>query len=93
MTHSWWVFVVDALAVFRLTRLFARDTITERLRTGRKAVGPVLLEPAALLGCEWCLSVWFGAGAVALTALWSFWPYVAAALAFSAVTGVLSERT
>lgn len=46
-----------------------------------------------LITCPWCVSIWFGAGAVALTRFWpQGWQYVAMALALSAVAGFLGER-
>ncbi len=46
-----------------------------------------------LCTCAWCLSVWLAAGVVLLARYCSGWfQYVAAALAFAAVAGWLSER-
>jgi hypothetical protein len=82
--------VVDALAVYRLSRLVARDSITVKFRRWLEAryEGPLV----TLSTCLWCLSVSFAAGTVLFT-WWipMVWSYVAAGLAFSAVAGLLSE--
>lgn len=93
MNTETWYLIINALAVFRLTRLFARDSITAWLRNADIDLPYVTFSPGVLLNCEWCLSVWFGALAVGLTEVWFGWRYVAAALAFSAVAGIISERT
>ena len=82
--------VVDALAVYRLCRLVARDSITRPFRAWleREYTGPLV----TLSTCVWCLSVTAAAAVVALT-WWIplIWSYVAAALALSAAAGLLSE--
>ena len=87
-----WVWlVVDALAVYRLARLVARDTILRGLR--RWVAGRY--EGLAVEGmtCMWCLTVWFAAAVVALTYFvpwWWSWP--ASALALSAAAGFLAGK-
>ena len=92
VNHSTWLLVLDALATFRLTRLLSKDDITFWLREDFDVLG-FIIRPGVLFSCEWCTSVWVGAAVVGLTALWSAWVYVAAALAFSAIAGLISERT
>ena len=81
----------DALAVWRLTRLATRDTITARPRdwaTGRSR----FLE--GLLACPWCTSVWVAAGVVAARRLVpGLWEPVAEVLAASAVAGAADTIT
>lgn len=84
--------VVDALAVYRLTRLVQEDTLTE---PAREAVALVLGESrwSELLHCPWCLSVWLAGGVVLARRVFPrAWPAVARVLAYSAVTGLLTER-
>jgi len=92
MTHDLILLVLNALAVFRLTRLFTRDTITAPLR-GSRRVGEFVIHPEALFDCPWCVSFWAAILVVVATATWTDWPYAAAVLAFSAVAGIVSERT
>lgn len=93
MPHTWWFLVLDALATYRLTRLLVHDTVFAWLRDAEVRVGEWLLAPGDLLHCDWCVSVWMAALVVGLTAAWPhLWLYAAAGLAFSAVTGILSER-
>jgi hypothetical protein len=88
--------LVDALAVFRLVHLIQRDSI---LDTPREHLDLWLQErgldrTAELLGCPWCLSVWCAIGVVGARRMFPrAWPPVAEALAFSAITGILSERS
>jgi hypothetical protein len=82
---------VGALAVYRATRLVVADEVT---RPAREAI--VLNTPdsrlAYLVTCPWCVSVW---AAVAWAGLVAAAPAVAApvgaALAWSAVSGLLSS--
>lgn len=65
MTHSAWWLVVDALAVYRLTRLVVRDSITERAREWVRLMAYIGVDEqtGALLG-------WSGPGGAA--ARWTF---------------------
>lgn len=82
---------VDALAVYRITRLLQVDSITEPLRAkvlarwgGHKY--------AALIDCPWCLSVWIAGGVLlARSVSPRTWDLIARAMAFSAVTGLITE--
>lgn len=85
--------VIDAVAVYRLTRLLQRDTVPPVAE-----IREWLMEHysdrrwAELLDCPWCASVWIAA-LVAL-ARWRFpraWPVLARVLAGSAVTGLLGQ--
>jgi hypothetical protein len=85
--------LVAALATARITRLITTDRITEAPRNRILA----RLDPnglaAYLIHCNWCVSVYAGAGTVAAV-LWTgtigFW--VMAALAFSYVAGWLASQ-
>lgn len=108
MTHSATLLALDALAVFRITRLIVADSITASLRArliGRSYEGQprhmdgtrvaVAARPklAEFLGCAWCVSAWVAVPVVAAQALIAgVWLYVSAVLAFSAVAGLLMER-
>jgi Protein of unknown function (DUF1360) len=85
---------VDALATYRLTRLVTTDSITE---STRRWIGgwdiPKVRRPRVYLfiTCPWCVSVWLAAAVVALTKYQgAYWVYVALALAFSVVAGLLA---
>lgn len=91
LPHSLWWLAVDALAVYRLAVLLTQDTITARLRGRFIERGPQAI--ANLVTCQWCVSIWFAIGAVALTRYWpEGWQYAAMALAFSGVAGFMGER-
>jgi len=97
-------FVIDALAIYRLTRLVTRDTITEGLReTIEKEIQTMVSSGLTtqknadkivyLMGCDWCMSIWVAAFAYTLRkyvpAVWDTLKYV---LAASAVTGALASQ-
>lgn len=92
---------VDALATYRLTRLIVQDDITaplrERVRHAamRSVDSPgIAAKVNTLLSCPWCVGMWVSFGVVAARRLApAAWTPVAAALAFSAVTGVIAENT
>lgn len=87
---------IDALATFRLTRLLVLDEITEPVR---KPVQNWLLDHRyhklyELTSCGWCLGQWVAFGVVgARRYAPRAWHPVALALAFSAVTGIIAEKT
>jgi hypothetical protein len=90
VTHSWWWFVADALAVARLSRLVTTDTITAHVRLG---IAKRAHRVALWLSCDWCVSVPIAAAVVVLTVYTpGIWQYAAFGLALSAVAGHLSER-
>jgi Protein of unknown function (DUF1360) len=89
--------VFDVLATYRLTTLVKDDKITEDLRN---IVFRRYGEPSDedchklsyLLTCPWCLSIYFGAAAVAGRSLFpKVWRPAAKALTYSALTGLLAE--
>lgn len=88
----WFLLVVNVFAVFRLSRIVARDTILDAPRTTitERYHGSLI----DLMLCMWCLSFWFAILATVLTA-WDFtrdgWLVVATVLAISSIVGLLSE--
>ena len=95
--HAFVDVVVDALATYRLTVLIKDDKITERLRRavfrryGERDDKDVR-SPSYLLGCPWCLSIYFGALAVVARRLAPRqWTSLSRTLALSAATGLLAE--
>lgn len=89
--------LVDALATYRLTVLIKDDKITERLRQAVfRRYGHLedtdVRNPSYLLGCPWCLSMYFGTLAVVGRRYAPVaWKPLSRALAFSATTGLLAE--
>jgi hypothetical protein len=89
-TTTTWL-LVDLLAVYRLSRLIARDELLRPFRQwlDAKYTGPLVY----LFQCIWCLSIWVSAAVVALTWWQPYaWSFVAAGLAFSAGAGLIGER-
>lgn len=85
-------FAVAALATARITRLVTTDRITRAPRDGLlRRMEPTSVW-AYLLVCDWCVSVYAGAGVVAALWAWdwSVWPL--AALAASHVAGWLASK-
>jgi len=88
--------VLDALAVFRLTRLVTQDTLPP-VRKAREA----LIEwdekrgkdspYAELITCPWCFSMWVSLGLVFVVKRFAWWKSMRRVLAFSAVSGLLAE--
>lgn len=114
--------LVDAAAVFRITRFVTADHLSRRARRWvirvayrrqrRDGVQPtaVFLDAdapeeavavddtppfaAKLVTCPWCLSVWVAVGVVAARRLAPrVWHPAAVALAASAFTGLVAERS
>jgi Protein of unknown function (DUF1360) len=90
--------VFDVLATYRLTTLVKDDKITEDLRN---VVWRRYGEPSDeaghkisyLLTCPWCLSIYFGAAAVAGRSFFPrAWRPAAKALTYSALASMLSEQ-
>jgi hypothetical protein len=82
---------VDMIATYRLVRLALVDDITLRPRNAllRRFAGK---KYSALLDCPWCLSVWVAFGVAAARSVHPrVWGLIARALAFSAVTGLITE--
>ena len=87
--------VLGALATARITRLVTTDRITEAPRNAilRRLDADSLT--AYLIVCDWCSSVYVGAGVAAAGAAlgWWSWPVaIPAALAFSYIAGYLASR-
>lgn len=87
MTHDVVALTADALATYRLTKLFVEDKITSPIRDFVIRKSQWGME---LITCSWCFSVWTAAGVVAAQILAPReWFVVACVLAFSAVAGFL----
>lgn len=91
--------LVDAVATFRLTRLVQQDhfpPIVAAKTTVRWCItGPRVREyyDELAYNCPWCLSFWLGVAVViARRVAPRVWDPLAKALAFSAASGVISER-
>lgn len=84
---------VDVLATYRLTRLLQQDDLPPLPAVRDRLMQRLESSPwSALIDCPWCLSVWLGFGVVLLRRVCPrLWDPIAAALAASAVTGVLSQ--
>lgn len=87
--------LLDALSVYRLTKLAVDDAIFDTQRNAfvdrMKAAEHDKL--AYLATCYWCTSVSIGFAVVVARRLFPrLWSYCARALAFSAAAGILSER-
>jgi hypothetical protein len=81
---------VGGLAVFRLTRLLVEDKIAEPIRDRLAANAEGRL--AYFVTCPWCVSMWVAGGWAAVTvAAPAVAAPVGAALAWSAVSGLLSS--
>lgn len=107
MTARPMLLLLDALTVYRLTRLVTVDAITAGLRQRligtayspeRDAGGyrmPLAARPrlAEFITCPWCTSPYLATGVVAMQSLLpTVTLYATAVLASSAVAGILSER-
>lgn len=100
MTLAWvpaWAWLpIYALAAFRLTVLWTRDTLPPlpqlrqyvATRWGHKAW-------SELMDCPWCAGFWFSLGVVLVSSspLAPAWQWLAVPLALSAVTGLLAARS
>ena len=92
--------LIDMLATFRLTRLATRDTITEPFRQQlrhaamRQVDSPgIAAKVDTLISCPWCVGWWIAVAVVAARRLYPrAWEPVAAALAASAVTGLIADN-
>lgn len=100
-----WAFVLVALGAYRLWRIVARDSITEKARvaaTGYADADAPPLEPgtrsprrylSALIRCAWCSGFYI---AVAAYVCWRLWPHAtltgATPLALSAVLGLTRKN-
>jgi hypothetical protein len=85
------LFLVNALAVHRLTHLVIDDKITEPLRDKiYDRFGQPMDTWTYLFTCPWCVSIWVGGLAVAgLLLVPIIWLPLALLLSFSSFTGLL----
>jgi hypothetical protein len=87
---------LDALAVYRLTRLVTVETITEPLRERVfDHFGPPETSRGVsfMVTCKFCVSVWMGGGVVLARIVFpKAWSITARGLALSAVTSLIAER-
>jgi hypothetical protein len=85
-------FIILGLAVFRLTRLFTRDTIVEDVRTKIwERHPPESTKVGYLLTCEWCLSIWIGSLLYLSSILMpTTTSVISTVLALSAIAGLLA---
>ena len=84
---------VIALATARLTRLVTTDKITETPRNALVRWLGAESKTAYLIHCDWCSSIYTGAGVTALVWWQPQTVWIAVALAASHVTGYLASRT
>jgi hypothetical protein len=87
--------LIDGLAVARIARLIARDSLAAplRLRLAEAVADGRIPESALrLASCEWCVAVW-AAGGAALAARFAprSWRILARMLAVSELAGLASE--
>ena len=87
--------LVDALAVHRLTRLLARDSLPPVAAARARIIARWGHSPwSELVVCSWCLSVWVAAPVIAARLLApDWWSLLALLLAYSTVAGTIDTRT
>ena len=87
-------FVIDSLAVYRLTKLVIDDYITEDLREAVfSRFSPQQTKIGYLFTCPWCVSIWAGATVFGLRAVDpAKADWLSGVLAASAVTGKIYEK-
>jgi hypothetical protein len=88
-------FLIDGLAVFRVTKLVNDDEIFADVRDKLlDRFPPESTKLGYLITCPWCVSIYTGfAAALARELAPRTWNVVASALAFSAATGLVAENT
>ncbi len=91
----YWFFllVLNALAVHRLTVLVIEDKITEPLRNKIFDRWNPADTWTYLFTCPWCVSIWIAG--IAVLGLWlipTVWFYVALILASSTIVGLIEEK-
>lgn len=89
------VYVLAALATYRLTRLVTADALLEPVRERLEAYCEKhgWLRAVYLLNCDWCLSIWIAPAPALAVTLWPDNRAITVALlvlTFSAVTGLAS---
>ncbi len=86
--------IINGLAVARIVRLVAVDTITQRPRHAiQSKFEGTLVE---FITCPWCLGIWFAAAATVLTcaaATRGWWLLAALGLSIAWLAGWLNELT
>ena len=90
--NEFFIFLVGALATYRLSRLITRDEILSPLRNRLwKRFPPETSKFGYLFTCMWCMSIW-SASILVLSGIIIFkiTLYFGLVLAFSAVTGLLA---
>ncbi len=88
-----WFFIllVNALAVHRLTKLVIDDKITEPIRDWFFDRWNPQDSWTYLFTCPWCVSIWAGAFAVlGVYFFWVVWFPVALILALSSIVGLIT---
>lgn len=87
--------LIDAAATYRLTKFVTEDYITQPLR---EKVFETFGDPqdsklSYLITCDWCISIWAGAGvAIARSIVPKAWRPLAYTLAYSAAAGWIREH-
>lgn len=94
MHNKYLTFLIDSVAVYRLTKIILDDKITEDLRAKIwKKFPPQTTKTGFMLTCPWCVSIW-AAGAIFTTR--AIDPvaadFISSVLASSALTGVGFEN-
>lgn len=85
--------VLNALAVHRLTVLFNEDKITESLRDRLYKRWNPSNSWTYVFTCPWCASIWWAAVAtVLLLTIPIVWLPIAFLLALSTITGLIEEK-
>jgi hypothetical protein len=80
-----------ALATYRITRLFTRDTILNTLRNRFwERFPPESTKLGYLFTCEWCLSVWVASVIFISAMINTVTVLVVAPFALSAIAGLLT---
>jgi len=84
--------VLEALAVYRATKLLQQDDLPPLPEIREKLMDKYGASPwSALLDCPWCLSVWVAGGSVLLRRIAPrLWGVLARVLASSAVAGLIT---
>ncbi len=85
----------DGLATYRITRLLTEDELLAPVREWVwKNHSPEETKLGYFVTCPWCVSIWAGALVVtARTLAPHTWGLASRALSFSAVTGMVAQRT
>lgn len=86
--------LVDIVAVYRLTKLSIEDEIFADVREKLfDHFPPESTKLGYLFTCEWCMSIWMGAGIFAVRKVSpETADYVSSVLAASAVTGIAFSK-